>query len=109
MAVVEFLWQITIICRCFFPPSTSPGPETLTPQQFYVARRVNECAIVREACMKATAKDLEHLRQLNKRILTHEADIEKAREDHRAFHLAIAKIRRKSTYRPDRSLSAPSY
>jgi GntR family transcriptional regulator, transcriptional repressor for pyruvate dehydrogenase complex len=65
---------------------------TLTLEQFYVARRVNECAIVREACMKATAKDLEHLRQLNKRILTHEADIEKAREDHRAFHLAIAKI-----------------
>ena len=64
----------------------------LTLEQFYMARRANECAAVREACMKATSKDLEHLRQLNKRILAHEADVEKAREDHRAFHLAIAEI-----------------
>jgi GntR family transcriptional regulator, transcriptional repressor for pyruvate dehydrogenase complex len=64
----------------------------LTLEQFYVARRVNECAAIREACMKITSKDLENLRQLNKKILAHDPDIEKARENHRAFHLAIAQI-----------------
>ncbi|HEX2964199.1 MAG TPA: FCD domain-containing protein [Syntrophorhabdaceae bacterium] len=64
----------------------------LTLDQFYVARRVNECATIREACMRATAGDLDHLRQLNKKILAHDPDIEKARENHRAFHLAIAQI-----------------
>jgi GntR family transcriptional regulator, transcriptional repressor for pyruvate dehydrogenase complex len=64
----------------------------LTIDHFYEARRANECTSVREACMKATAEDLEHLRQINARLLNDQDDRLKTREDNRAFHLAIADI-----------------
>ena len=45
-----------------------------------------------EACLKATPEDLERLREINKRILADEGNVDQTREDHRAFHLAIAEI-----------------
>ena len=64
----------------------------LTLDHFYEVRRMVECASVRLACTKATAKDIERLRILNRKILDDLNDPSKPKGGNRAFHLAIAEI-----------------
>jgi GntR family transcriptional repressor for pyruvate dehydrogenase complex len=66
----------------------------LNVSHFCEARRAIECESVREAVEKATAKDIEHLRDLNKKLLEHlrAADSSTVRTDNLSFHLAMAKI-----------------
>jgi GntR family transcriptional repressor for pyruvate dehydrogenase complex len=66
----------------------------LSVSHFCGARTAVECESIRLAVEKATAKDIKHLRGLNRKILDHlEAkDRSKLRGDNLSFHLAIAEI-----------------
>jgi GntR family transcriptional repressor for pyruvate dehydrogenase complex len=64
----------------------------LTLEHFFEARQAIECFSLRLAAERASLKDIEQLKLLNRKLLDDRADKTKLRENNMAFHTALADI-----------------
>ncbi|OPY66159.1 MAG: Pyruvate dehydrogenase complex repressor [Syntrophorhabdaceae bacterium PtaU1.Bin034] len=64
----------------------------LSLSYFFEARRAIECFAVKLAAEKATAEDLQTLKNINKKLLQDIDDKAKLRENNSNFHAAVAKM-----------------
>lgn len=66
--------------------------QRLKLSHFYEARRAVECFTIKLAAQKATRKDIQRLRTINRRLIEDVHQKERLREHNTAFHIAIVDL-----------------